>query len=290
MAKSDMQTIAERIRDRFTSLTRAEKQLADALMANYPVAGLTSITALARSAGVSTPTVLRTAKKLGFSGFPAFKSALRAELKATLSNPISKHERWTSSAPDGHILNTFADAVLENLRRSLAQIDHNAFDETSAMLADPAQSIHIAGGRITHTLADYLFTHLQVIREDVVLLQTSAGLWPHSLLDMKAGDVLVIFDIRRYENDLIELATLASKQGVEIVLFTDQWMSPIAALAKHAFNARIEVPSGWDSSVATLFLVEALIASVEESSWTEASARMKRLETIFDTTRHLKKR
>ena len=290
MAKSDKQTIAERIRERFASLTRAERQLADALLANYPVAGLASITTFAKSAGVSTPTVLRTAKKLGYSGFPAFKSALRAELKATLSNPISKHEKWTASAPDGHILNTFADAVLENLRRSLSQIDHNAFDEVTELLADPDVPIHIAGGRITHTLADYLFTHLQVVREDVVLLQASASLWPHSLLNMKAGDALLIFDIRRYENDLIELATLAHRQGVDIILFTDQWMSPIAALAKHAFNVRIEVPSAWDSSVATLFLIEALIASIEEASWAEASTRMQRLESIFDTTRHLKKR
>lgn len=284
------QTIAERIRDRFGRLTRAERQLADALMANYPVAGLVSITSLARSAGVSTPTVLRTAKKLGFAGFPAFKSALRAELKATLSSPISKHDKWAASAPESHVLNRFADAVEENLRRSVAQVDPKAFDDAGAMLSDPDTAIHIAGGRITHTMADYLFTHFQVIRENVFLLQTSASLWPHSLLNMKAGDVLVIFDIRRYETDLIELATLASERGVEIILFTDQWMSPIAAIAKHAFNARIEVPSAWDSSVATLFLVEAMIATVEEALWTDASARMRRLEAIFDTTRHLKKR
>jgi DNA-binding MurR/RpiR family transcriptional regulator len=107
---------------------------------------------------------------------------------------------------------------------------------------------------------------------------------------MKHGDVLVIFDIRRYENDLIELATLADRQGVQVILFTDQWMSPISAVAKHAFNVRIEVPSAWDSSVAIMFLVEAIIASVEEATWSDASARMKRLEAIFDTTRHLKKR
>lgn len=290
MIDNPKSTIAERIRERFGSLTRAERQLADTLMANYPVSGLVSITALARSAGVSTPTVLRTAKKLGFTGFPAFKSALRSELKATLSNPIAKHDKWASSAPESHTLNVFAAAVQDNLRRSLSQVDHKAFDEASALLADPDASIHIAGGRITHALADYLFTHFQVIRENVFLLQTSASLWPHNLLNMKRGDVLVVFDIRRYENDLIELATLASRQGVHIVLFTDQWMSPISAVAKHAFNVRIEVPSAWDSSVATLFLVEAMIASVEEALWTEASARMKRLEEIFDTTRHLKKR
>ena len=55
-------TVAERIRDRFQELTRAERQLANAILANYPVSGLGSITALAETSGVSTPTAVRMAK------------------------------------------------------------------------------------------------------------------------------------------------------------------------------------------------------------------------------------
>ncbi|HIC80352.1 MAG TPA: MurR/RpiR family transcriptional regulator, partial [Kiloniellaceae bacterium] len=54
-------TVAERIRGHFESLTRAERQLANTMLANYPVSGLGSITAVSESAGVSTPTVARMA-------------------------------------------------------------------------------------------------------------------------------------------------------------------------------------------------------------------------------------
>ena len=50
-------TIAERIRAGFNRLTRAERQLANALMANYPVAGLTSITELAKTAATNAAAV-----------------------------------------------------------------------------------------------------------------------------------------------------------------------------------------------------------------------------------------
>ena len=72
-----METIAEKLQNEFDSLTRAEKQLAHSLLENYPVSGLGSITTVARDADVSTPTVVRMVKKLGFSGFPSFQAELR---------------------------------------------------------------------------------------------------------------------------------------------------------------------------------------------------------------------
>jgi DNA-binding MurR/RpiR family transcriptional regulator len=127
-------TVAERVRSLFDELTRAEKQLANALLENYPVSGLGSITILAEASGVSTPTVVRMAKKLGFKGFPELQAALRSELEATISNPIAKHDRWAENAPDTHILNRFADAVMDNLRQTLRQMDPQGFTAVTAIL------------------------------------------------------------------------------------------------------------------------------------------------------------
>ena len=277
-------TIAERIRSELKKFTPAERKLLNTLLANYPMVGLTNITDFAAEADVSTPTVLRAIKRLGFSGFPGFQNALRHELEQTLSDPITKHERWATDAPDTHILNRFASSVAENLRNSLNQIDHHSFDQVVKLLSNRKKTVHIIGGRITHAFADYLHTHLQVIRERVEMLPASSGLWPHHLLNIKDDDVLVVFDVRRYEADLIKLVDLAMHRKMTVVLFTDQWLSPIASQAEHVFSVRIEVPSAWDSGVATLFLIEALIAAIENKLWPQATARMKELENIFDIT------
>ncbi|OUS31314.1 RpiR family transcriptional regulator ['Osedax' symbiont bacterium Rs2_46_30_T18] len=282
-------TIVELIRSNYTDFTRSERKLADALIANYPVAGLVSITEFAKNGDVSTPTVLRMIKKIGHSGFPKFQNVLREELQATLSNPIVKHERWSSEAPEEHVINRFATATMNNLSQSLSQIDPKVFDEIAHLIAAKDNSLFIAGGRITHSIADYLFTHLQVVRTDVHMLPSSSSLWPHQLLNMKSGDLLVIFDVRRYETDLYKFAELAASRGVQIVLLTDQWMSPISSLANYSINVRIEVPSGWDSAVVTLFFVEALIAAVENELWDETSQRMTELEDILNATQRFQK-
>ena len=284
MAEPDP-TIEERLRAAGESLTRAERQVASTLFADYPVSGLGSITALAQAAEVSTPTVLRLVHKLGFDGFGAFQEALRAELSARMSGPIAKRALWSAEAPGSHILNRFAEAVTANLRGTLSQIDPDAFDAAALSLADADRRVFITGGRITGALADYLFTHLQVIRPDVTQLGMAPGVWPHYLLEMTRGDVLVIFDIRRYETVLERLADMAHERGAEILLFTDQWGSPVGRVAGQRFAARVEAPSAWDSTVALMLLIEALIAAVQEACWESSRARMEALEGIFDQTR-----
>jgi DNA-binding MurR/RpiR family transcriptional regulator len=281
--------VSDVINAHFSVLTRAERQLAATLLDNYPVSGLGSITTVAENAGVSTPTVARMVQKIGFRGFPDFQSRLHQELEATISNPISKHDRWAANAPGTHILNRFADAMMNNMRATLAQIETADFDGAAAMISDRKRNIYLVGGRITGALADYFFTHLQVIRSGVTQIATNSSSWPHYVLDMKKGDVLIMFDIRRYEQEMETLARIARERGVEIILFTDQWSSPIAKSARRVFRIQIEAPSAWDSSVVILFAVEALIEAVQSSIWSETRDRMKTLEGLFDSTRLFRK-
>ncbi len=234
--------VSELIRDKYDELTKTERQLADVLLDHYPVAGLTSVTRLAENAGVSTPSVVRMAQKLGYSGFPELQASLRSELEATISNPIAKQDSWSKNAPNAHILNRFADAVMQNMRETLDQLEPAEFDAVRALLADRKRSLLMVGGRITHALAQYMFTHMQVIRENVTLLPPNSNTWPHFVLNMQEADVLVVFDIRRYENDTLKLAEMARARGAVIILFTDRWGSPVAKHAAHRINVRIEAP------------------------------------------------
>lgn len=286
---SATKTVSDVIRHHFDTLTRSERLLADSLLDNYPVSGLGSITTVAENARVSTPTVARMVQKLGYKGYAEFQAHLHQELEATLSNPITKHDRWAMNAPGTHVLNRFADAIMTNLRESLGELDPQSFDQAAALLADRKRAVYFAGGRITRALAEYFFSHMQVIRQNAVMIAANSSSWPQYVLNMKEGDVLVLFDIRRYEPELARLADIARARGVEVVLFTDQWVSPIAKHARHTFRSRIEAPSAWDSAVVTLFVVEALIEAVQSTTWDETRERIKTLEGLFEQTRLFRK-
>jgi len=279
----------ERLSGAFDDLTKTERTLAAYLRRNHPVAGLASITALARAAAVSTPTVVRLVQKLGFRGYPDFQASLRDEVGEALLSPLSRHDRWAAGAPQAHILNRFADAVLGNLQATLAHIDAAEFDAAAALLADPGRKVFAVGGRITHATADYLVTHLSLIRGRVTLIADAVTGWPAALLDLSAGDVLVAFDVRRYEPAVIQLVELAASEGAEVVLFTDQWVSPASAQARHVFAAQVEAPSAWDSTSVVTVLVETLLAAVQAQSPAATVERMQRLEMLLGKVRHFRR-
>ncbi|MBV1866684.1 MAG: MurR/RpiR family transcriptional regulator [Marinosulfonomonas sp.] len=285
----NVKTIADRLQIRLDTLTRAERQLAHTILENYPVSGLGPINTVAEAANVSTPTVARMVQKLGFKGYGEFQAELREELKAQISGPIAKHDIWAEKAPQGHVLNRFTEAVIDNIRHSLGQIETESFDQACALIADTARPLRIVGGRITHTMAEYLFLHMQVIRPNVTHIQSTSSTWPHYVLDLNEGDVLVVFDMRRYENNTLKLAEMAHQRGAKIILFTDQWRSPIHSFADIVFSARIVVPSAWDSSATTLLLIETVISAVQDLTWDETRARMEDLEEIFDKTKLFRK-
>ncbi|SHM19143.1 MurR/RpiR family transcriptional regulator [Vreelandella subglaciescola] len=282
-------TVRELIRQHYQALTQSERKFANALLENYPAAGLASITIVADNAGVSTPTVARMVQKLGFKGYPPFHKALLHELEAKGSGPTQRRANWAPEAPDTHLLNRFAQAVTHNVGQTFANIETATFDQAVNQLAEVDQRLYIIGGRITHALADYAFTHLQAVRPAVTHMTVSSGTWPHYVLDMQPGETLLIFDIRRYETNLQRLAELVAERGVRIVLITDQWTSPVAAVADFTFNCWVEIPSGWDSNLSTMMLLEAMIAAVQEQRWPETRERYEQLDELFDMTRLFRK-
>jgi len=279
------ETVKALMQDRMSHLTLSERHLASVLMQDYPIAGLQSITELAAAAQVSTPTVVRMARKLGFDGFTALQEALRAEISAQIKKPMSKLDDIPPEDAAAHKLYRFAAAVFRNLHGTLARIEQADFDRVAEMLADTDRAIFIEGGRITRSNADYLFNHLQIIRPGVTAMGRSPGVWPQYLLDMNAASVLVLFDIRRYESDLLKLARLARDRGCTIVLFTDQWGSPIGSMADVSFHGMVEAPSSWDSTISLMLVIESLIAEVQTRRGDAGRARIEELESMFSATR-----
>ena len=279
---TQFQAIEDRLRAAMPGMTRAERQLASHMLGNFPLSVLGTVADIAQEAGVSAPTVVRFVRKIGFSGYPEFRALLHEEMGERLASPIAKHEKWAEKSEIDHPLNRFALRVIENLNQTLSQQDLRAFDAVRDLLADKSRAVYLIGGRLTRSIAEYFTTALHVMRSDVTLLSSLPNTWPPALLDMAQGDVLVVFDIRRYEPSMQQFAELARAQGVEVVLLTDRWVSPTAGVAQHILTSQIEVPSAWDTIVPLVALVEALLSAIQDANWQDTRERMERMERFYE--------
>ncbi len=272
-------TIAERIRSEMHRFTPRERKAAQALLANYPVAGLETVAEFAGRASVSGPTVLRFVGRLGFGGYPEFQRALRDELDKQVQSPLAKGRFAHEVSGEGPYAR-FRDALVENLVETFRRLPEAEFDALVETLTDRRRRVHAIGGRFTDSLAMHLVSHLRVIRSGVVHVSGQPGNWRDQMIDMGPRDVLVVFDIRRYQEDLAVFAEAAARRGLTLVLFTDQWLSPIARLARHVVPARVQVSSRWDSMTAMLGVVEAVLAAATERTWDESSRRIASIEAL----------
>jgi DNA-binding MurR/RpiR family transcriptional regulator len=279
-------SIAESIRQGLGRLTPTERKPALALLANYPVPGLEPVAQFAKRAGVSGPTILRLVAKLGFASYPRFQQALRDELELRVQAPLAKiatHPlgQW----PPGDFANQYGRAIVANIETSLSEVPRSEFSGTLDLLADRSHRISLVGGRFSASVALHFYLHLRELRPRVQLISGQTAIWVEHLLDFGSKDVLIVFDIRRYQDDVVRFANEAAALGANIVLFTDQWLSPVAAVARHVFALRTAMPSSWESFGALSALTEVLAASLQVRNWSGAKQRMERLEKIRNRLR-----
>ena len=130
---------------------------------------------------------------------------------------------------------------------------------------------------------------MKVIRPNIALISDQSNAWPPALIDLAPGDVLLAIDIRRYENNVLQLVEIAADQGAEVVLITDQWVSPAASHARYRLSAHVEAPSAWDSTVAIQVLIETLLASIQTLTWDDTQSRMQRLEDLYARSRFFRR-
>jgi DNA-binding MurR/RpiR family transcriptional regulator len=272
--------VGELVRQRLNDLSPAERKLARVLLASYPIAGLESVARFAERARVSPPTVTRFITKLGFSGYPEFQETLRHEVQARLSSPLTRYrddqpERGTES-----VLSDALDVAADNLKATVDVLSHRDVNEAVEIIGDVRRRVMVLGGRVSAPLARYLAAQLHLLRPGIGLVDSERSAPAQQLIDMRRGDVLIVFDYRRYQADTIDSARVASAQGCNVILFTDPWLSPASGFARQVIVTSVDMVGPFDSLVGAMAVVEGVVAAVLSRLGPRAQSRMQSLERL----------
>ncbi len=279
MARS-RQTIRQLLREPTHSYTRSERKVVRTLLADYPAAGLGTAAALAERAGVSDPTVMRLVQKLGFGQFGQFQRAVLAEVSERMSSPLTLLASRRKALARNDLYGAFLASAAHGLAGARDLISQPEWDRAVDLAADARLRIHCLGGRFSRFLAGYLWEHLRLLRRDCAWLDGSGAVLVDSLIDMTPRDVVIVFDYRRYQPDVVAFTERAVSAGAHLVLFTDGSGSPVARLADAVIAAPVETISPFDSLVPALAQVEAFVAAVTARSGEKARTRLGRLEVL----------
>ena len=259
----------------------SNRTIADYLLRNQMRATALGIEELAEACAVSTATISRFARDLGFKNYAAMRGAVAETLQAVLQpvdklrNNIARRARSTSPALES--LN-YAEAAVAASRQSLDS------DEVARVVAalTSARTVYVLGFGLSSHLAGILAMHLQPFCPHVVEVAGSGGteVAAGHLANITGKDVLVVISLPRYALDVVRLAQFACDRGATVVSVTDSPASPLAGLGQHVLYAHSSHPVLPSSSSATLAVIEALVMALMVSNKSNVAKAARLTEAI----------
>ncbi|WP_341863603.1 MurR/RpiR family transcriptional regulator [Gymnodinialimonas sp. 57CJ19] len=182
--------------------------------------GLDPIRETARKAGVSTFTMVRLAKLLGFDRFDDLREPFRHALVSTTDHAEAQDwlERWREAESP-----TPAEAAANSMAvvdRSLQRQNPEKLQEAVRMLLE-ADTVYLTAMRASYGLAYHFHYVARMALQSMELVPRHMSTAIDELNDAGPGDVLMAITFTPYSRETIEAAAFAKTKGARLIMITD---------------------------------------------------------------------
>jgi DNA-binding MurR/RpiR family transcriptional regulator len=243
------------------------RTVAEYLLRNPFRVAAVGIEELAEQAGVSTASVSRFARHIGFAGYPALRAAL-ADALQTVLQPVEKLRASIERSADGPApLYASLESSVNNLQASASGIEPKLVERLIDRLTR-AHAVYVMGFGLSSHIAGSLALGLQPFCSQVISVVEYGGteVAAGRLMNIGPDDVLIVISFPRYALDVLRLTQYARARKAFVVAMTDSPASPLASLGDALLVARSDHPVLPSSFVAPLAVAEALIAALMVSN------------------------
>lgn len=204
-------------------LTDADARLLDVLMQDPVRAAMENGKEMSQRAGVHPASAVRLARRLGFAGYPEFRSYLQANLidndTAEVDDPAARIAARLVRAEKGGVLSSILDseiAALQALRNAVSDED---IRRAAVMLRD-ARRVFVFGLGHAAILSALIALRLRRSGYDSCDLAALPNL-AETLRDMTSQDVLWLLSFRDPRPTVEALRQVGSERGSKVLLLGD---------------------------------------------------------------------
>jgi RpiR family carbohydrate utilization transcriptional regulator len=263
-----------RIEQRATSLSRAERRVANWVLAHPRQAADATLAEVAQACGASEPTVIRFCRSVGLNGF----RELTIRLTEALSRPVSYvHRDVSADDATADAVTKVLDAAISSLMDMRAQLLAYPIDDAAAALCRAGQITFIGLGASGHVATDAchkffrLGTPCNAHTDTPSILQAAAIAGP--------DDVLIVVSHLGGWTELDRAAAAARDNGATVIALTNP-SSRLARIANLVFgwdpHEDTSVYTPMSSRLAQLALLDALYVAFALSLGDVAAEKLRR--------------
>lgn len=266
------------IRTKYSSLSTKEKKIADFILAHPRESVNPSIEELAERIGISESTMVRFAKKLGYSGYQRFRIALARE---TIPAELQLFETEVQQGDDVvDVVFRHACATLEETHAKL----NRAVIKEAAQLMTGCRSLLLMGLGGSNIVA--LDAYHKMIRTGL-MCQYSGDYHMQLMLASQVGegDVALLISHTGNGHDTLALAEELKANGCTLIIMTSNPRSPLAktgdlVITVNAGRSSV-VAESFSARIISLVLVDVLYVEILELMGNRGVENLNKMRSVI---------
>ncbi len=272
----------DQIRQSADRLSRAERQVADWVLAHPRQATESTVAQVARECATSEPSVIRFCRRMGLSGF----RELTIRLTEALSRPDSfVHHDVSDDDATSDATAKVIDSTIQSLIDLRTQLSTMPFDEVVGAMTSARQFVFAGLGASGHVASDAsqklfrLGTPCSALTDTPSIRQLASIVGP--------GDVLVIISKTGRSPELCQSADVAVNNGATVVAVTER-NSGLARSAQFVFACNAyedtNIYTPMSSRLVHLAILDALQVALALAIGEPAAANLRRSKDALQSS------
>lgn len=255
------------------------RAVVDVLATQPQLASFAAATDIASRAGVNAATVVRTARQLGFTGWPELRLEIRNRYLASLTAPEVFDEHGEQSQRADPVQSAL-EMDLRNVQLMAKSLDVAAVHALAAAIDNANRTVALGSGGFA-ALGTILAHAGSSMGFDITLERHGGTLLANTINKLRPGDALVVVNLWRLPKEVLAAARIARAHGAVTCVITDLRTSPLARAADHVVIVPSEGSSVFPSLTAGMVVVNAILATLAARAPERVHAGLESTEQLW---------
>ena len=267
--------------DHFNDLTKSEKRIANFLRKNQEESAFLSAGEIASRMELSEATLVRFARSLGFSSYPAMRTVLQDNFRRRVTHSARLRGRLNDMRDGGDMFERLTATEIDFLTQALDSIKREELNKAVEIMHEHDR-VFVFGLGPSVSLVDLLELRLRRFGREVVPLTSSGREFLEYLTMMEENDLLFVICFFDQNPALKLVIDYANKVGATIIMLTDTLEAILGDKVDVVLSAKRGPIGEFHSLVVPMTVINALLLSLASMEQEKTMTLLDKLDNLRD--------
>jgi DNA-binding MurR/RpiR family transcriptional regulator len=273
------------ISEHYSQLTKSERAIADFIRQNQDEAAFLSAGEIALRLNLSEATMVRFARTLGFSSYPAMRTVLQETFRRRVTHSARLRGRLDDLRAAGDIFERLVASEIDYLTQALETVDRKALRQAVELLCS-RNRVFVFGVGPSVSLVELMEIRLRRFGRQVIPLKTAGREILEPLLMLTENDLLFVICFFDVSAALQLVLDYAKEAKCPVIMLTDTLGSIIGEKADVVLAARRGPMAEFHSLVVPMTIINTLLLAIANE---DRELVMENLDKLDQLRERLKK-